>query len=131
MSESPQEQGKPVNADRASITNTIAADGAALSSELNALRKTLFPPVSQKVLRSFSSGEAAKLIGVAEGYLRQLSLAGRGPQPEIGPNGGRSYTLRQINELRQSLEDGPKSKRYIPCRSSGEHCQVLAVANFK
>src|SRR3954447_4376727 len=131
MSESTQEQGNPVSADRPSITSTIAADGAALSSELNALRKTLFPPVSQKMLRSFSSGEAAKLIGVADGYLRQLSLAGRGPQPETGANGRRSYTLRQINELRQLLEDGPKGNRYIPHRSRNEHCQVMAVTNFK
>src|SRR5689334_7538237 len=117
MAESPQEHEKSVGTRRPPITSIIAGDGAALSTELNALRQTLFPPVSQKVLRSFSSGEAAKLIGVADGYLRQLSLAGRGPQPEIGPNGRRSYTLSQINELRQSLEDGPKSKRYIPCRS--------------
>ena len=76
MVEPPQEHPNSVNANRLPITSTIAADGAALSSELNALRKTLFPPVSQKMLRSFSSGEAAKLIGVADGYLRQLSLAG-------------------------------------------------------
>src|SRR3954447_12806540 len=131
MAESTQEHSKPVSADRPSITSTIAADGAALSSELNALRKTLFPPVSQKLLRSFSSGEAAKLIGVADGYLRQLSLAGRGPSPETGPNNRRLYTLSQINELRQLLEESPKSKRYVPHRSGEEHCQVLAVVNFK
>jgi chromosome partitioning protein len=131
MVEPPQEHPNSVNANRLPITSTIAADGAALSSELNALRKTLFPPVSQKMLRSFSSGEAAKLIGVADGYLRQLSLAGRGPQPETGANGRRSYTLRQINELRQLLEDGPKGNRYIPHRSRNEHCQVMAVVNFK
>ena len=109
MAESTQEQKKTAAADRRSITSTIAADGSALSSELNALRQTLFPPASEKVLRSFSSGEAAKLIGVADGYLRQLSIAGKGPQPELGPNGRRSYTLSQINELRQLLEGSPKS----------------------
>jgi chromosome partitioning protein len=131
MAESTQDQKKTAAADRRSITSTIAADGSALSSELNALRQTLFPPASEKVLRSFSSGEAAKLIGVADGYLRQLSIAGKGPQPELGPNGRRSYTLSQINELRQLLEGSPKSKRYIPYRSVDEHCQVLAVVNFK
>src|SRR3954452_2054369 len=131
MVEPPQEHPNSVNANRLPITSTIAADGAALSSELNALRKTLFPPLSQKLLRSFSSGEAAKLIGVADGYLRQLSLAGRGPIPETGPNNRRLYTLSQINELRQLLEESPKSKRYVPHRSGEEHCQVLAVVNFK
>ena len=73
------------------MTSVIAADGSALSQELNELRKTLFPPESKKTLRSFSSGEAAKLIGIADGYLRQLSLSGKGPQPEIGNGGRRSY----------------------------------------
>ncbi|RYE39050.1 MAG: plasmid partitioning protein RepA, partial [Hyphomicrobiales bacterium] len=64
---------------------TIAADARALSAQLQAMRERLFPPVSQKTLRSFTSGEAARLIGVSDGYLRQLSLAGEGPQPVVGP----------------------------------------------
>jgi chromosome partitioning protein len=113
------------------MTSVIAADGSALSQELNELRKTLFPPESKKTLRSFSSGEAAKLIGIADGYLRQLSLSGKGPQPEIGNGGRRSYTLDQINELRALLEEGGKGKRYLPHRVDGEGCQVLSVVNFK
>jgi chromosome partitioning protein len=113
------------------MTSVIAADGSALSQELNELRKTLFPPESKKALRSFSSGEAAKLIGVADGYLRQLSLSGKGPQPEIGSGGRRSYTLDQLNELRALLEEGGKGKRYRPHRIDGEGCQVLSVVNFK
>ena len=113
------------------MTAVIAEDGSALSRELNALRKTLFPPKSQKALRSFSSGEAAKLIGIADGYLRQLSLGGKGPLPDIGAGGRRSYTLEQVNSLRKLLEEGGKGKRYLPHRAGGEHCQVLAVVNFK
>lgn len=94
------------------------------------MRQALFPPVSQKVLRSFSSTEAAKLLGVADAYLRQLSIAGKGPQPAI-VGGRRSYTLGQINELRAVLDEGSKGKRYSPRRSGSEPCQVLAVANFK
>ena len=131
MADRPYDQAVAADAVRLSITQVIGGDGSALSTELNALRRTLFPPASQKVLRSFSSGEAAKLVGVADGYLRQLSLAGRGPQAETGPGGRRSYTLAQINELRELLDDGPKGKRYVPHRGEGEHCQVLAVVNFK
>lgn len=131
MLDEPQEHAEAAAIPRPSITQVIAGDGSALSAELNALRRTLFPPASQKVLRSFSSGEAAKLIGVADGYLRQLSLAGKGPQPEIGVAGRRSYTLGQINELRRLFGDGPKPRRYVPQRSGTEHCQVLAVVNFK
>jgi aminoglycoside phosphotransferase (APT) family kinase protein len=54
----------------------IAADAALLSAELQRLRSRLFPPVSEKRLRRFTSGEAARLIGVSDSYLRQLSLDG-------------------------------------------------------
>lgn len=113
------------------MTDVIAGDGAALSAELLAMREALFPPVSKKSLRSFSSVEAAKLIGIADAYLRQLSLGGKGPQPSLGAGGRRSYTLEQINELRVTLEEGSKGKRYVPHRREAEHCQVMAVVNFK
>jgi chromosome partitioning protein len=113
------------------MTQLIAGDGAALSEELQALRQTLFSPASEKALRSFSSGEAAKLIGIADGYLRQLSLGGKGPQPDLTTSGRRQFTLAQINELRQMLHETGKGKTYLPHRSSKEHCQVLATVNFK
>ncbi|MBO1909296.1 plasmid partitioning protein RepA [Microvirga sp. 3-52] len=116
---------------RERVTQVIAQDGDALSKELNNLRNELYAPEAQKTLRSFTSGEAAKLIGVADGYLRQLSLAGKGPQPTVGQGNRRSYTLEQINELRRLLDEGAKNKKYLPHRSENEHCQVIAVANFK
>ena len=45
----------------------IAADAALLSAQLAAMRDRFFPPTAQKTLRAFSSGEAAKLIGVSDG----------------------------------------------------------------
>ena len=88
----------------------IASDGQSLSGQLRSLRDSLFPPTSQKELRRFSSGEAARLIGVTDGYLRQLSIAGEGPQPDIGVAGRRSYALPQINELRRVLEASKPGK---------------------
>jgi chromosome partitioning protein len=114
-----------------SMTDIIAGDGAALSAELVAMREALFPPTAKKSLRSFSSPEAAKLIGVTDAYLRQLSLGGTGPQPATSSGGRRSYTLDQINELRSVLEQGANRKRYVPRRIGKEHCQVMAVVNFK
>lgn len=118
----------------------IAADARALSEQLKAMRERLYPPMAQKTLRQFSSGEAAKLIGVSDGYLRQLSLAGEGPQPETGSGGRRFYTLNDINALRhhlaeQALAKGntAKARSYLPQRdlSRGEHMQVISVTNFK
>ncbi|OHV79458.1 plasmid partitioning protein RepA [Rhizobium sp. LCM 4573] len=124
-------QFSPTLAPKRSMTEVIAGDGAALSQELQAMRQALFPPVSQKTLRSFSSVESAKLIGIADAYLRQLSLNGKGPQPAISPGGRRSYTLDQINEIRAVLDENSKGKRYVPHRRGDEHCQVMAVLNFK
>jgi chromosome partitioning protein len=111
----------------------IAADAAALSAELQRLRSRLFPPASEKKLRRFTSGEAARLIGVSDSYLRQLSLEGSGPQPEISANGRRQYTLDEINALRLYLTSAPggRGRRYQPHRQPGEHVQVIAVTNFK
>ncbi|WP_312948779.1 plasmid partitioning protein RepA [Agrobacterium sp.] len=118
----------------------IAADARALSEQLKAMRERLYPPMAQKTLRQFSSGEAAKLIGVSDGYLRQLSLAGEGPQPETGTGGRRFYTLNDINALRHHLAEQAfakgniaKARSYLPQRdlSRGEHMQVISVTNFK
>ncbi|MFM2281890.1 MAG: replication protein [Pseudomonadota bacterium] len=119
---------------------TIAADARALSAQLKAMRERLFPPASQKSLRSFSSGEAARLIGVSDGYLRQLSLAGEGPQPQVGAGGRRYYSLKDIDALRhylagQALAKGneAKARSYVKWRdpARGEHLQVISVTNFK
>ena len=119
---------------------TIAADAQALSEQLKAMRERLFPPAASKTLRAFSSGEAAKLIGVSDGYLRQLSLAGEGPQPETGAGGRRFYSLADIHALRsylseQALSTGNlgKARSYLPRRDGarGEHLQVISVTNFK
>lgn len=104
-----------------------------LSMQLQLLRERLFPPASQKGLKTFTSGEAAQLIGVSDGYLRQLSIDGKGPSPEVSPTGRRSYTLGQINELRQHMAAvKPKDAvQYLPWRRRGEKLQTIAVANFK
>lgn len=111
----------------------IAADAELLSAQLAALRGRLFPPTAQKTLRPFTSGEAARLIGVSDGYLRQLSISGEGPSPEVGTSGRRLYSLSDVNELRHHLagQGGAKARQYLKWRQPGEHLQVLAITNFK
>lgn len=126
-------------ATQAAADERIAADAALLSEQLRVLRDRVFPPASQKTLRTFSSGEAARLIGVSDGYLRQLSIAGDGPQPETGPGGRRYYSLADINALRHHLAEQARAKghlakarSYVKWRDPArEHLQVIAVTNFK
>lgn len=104
-----------------------------LSAQLRSLGTTLFPPAASKGLRSFTSGEVAKIVKVSDGYLRQLSLDGYGPSPALGHSGRRSYTLAQINQLRGFLGQArPKEAlEFFPKRREGEKLQIVAVANFK
>lgn len=105
----------------------------ALSRRLRAVGERVFPPTAQKSLRSFTSGEVAEIVGISDGYLRQLSLDGLGPVPELGPSGRRSYTLEQVVDLRRYLATArPKDAvRFWPRRREGDKLQVITVANFK
>lgn len=111
------------------IDQIIASDARALSENMQLLREKLFPPEAKKQLRRFSSGEAAKLIGVTDSYLRHLSATGEGPSPATTNGGRRAYTLEQIHELRRFLARGRAS--YLPGRKVNEHLQIIAVTNFK
>lgn len=113
--------------------NRIARHAQALSGQMQALNASLFPPTSRKTLRSFTSGEAARFVGVSDGYLRQLSLDGLGPVPALSAGGRRSYTPEQIGELRAYLASArPKEAlSFLPARQATEKLQIVAVANFK
>lgn len=110
----------------------IGEHAAVLRAQLQAMSAALYPPSSAKTLRRFSSGEAAKIIGVSDSRLRQLSIEGAGPQPEVTSNGRRSYTLGDIHGLRAHLDEISRTgRRYQPSRGAGEHLQVISVVNFK
>lgn len=117
-----------------SVEDTIGSQAELLSAQLQAMNDALFPPTSRKVLRKFTSGEAARLISISDSTLRKMTLAGEGPQPDLASNGRRLYTLAQINELRQLLAKSLRGRDRIdvvPHRRPGEHLQVIAVTNFK
>jgi chromosome partitioning protein len=103
-----------------------------LSEKLQAHRLELFPPAAEKTLRHFQVSEAAKLLGVKSGYLRNLSLDAKGPSPSVTQSGRRFYTAQQVWDLRRYLDEtGRQSRRYVPRRIAGDHMQVIAVVNFK
>ncbi|MFF0923667.1 plasmid partitioning protein RepA [Rhizobium leguminosarum] len=90
---------------------------------------TRAPFPDPRSLRSFSLGEVAEILGVSGSYLRQLSIDGLGPTPELGTAGRRSYTLRQINELRAYLASSrPKEAlKFCPRRREGDKLQIISV----
>jgi chromosome partitioning protein len=120
---------RPQAVDIAALITSQAQD---LSDRLDMHRRELFPPKAEKPLRAFQLHEVAKFLGVKGGYLRNLSLEGKGPLPAATSSGRRSYTAEQIQELRAFLDEtGRATRRYLPHRRGNEHLQVLAVLNFK
>jgi chromosome partitioning protein len=120
------------NAGIGDIADLITNQAEALSQKLQAHRLKLFPPSAQKPLRAFRPAEAANFLGVTSGYLKNLSLEGKGPPPLLSASGRRSYTAAQIGELRSFLQEhGRPDRRYLPHRRGSEHQQLIAVVNFK
>jgi len=106
----------------------IQSHGDSLSRELRAHHRKIFPPESEKTIRNFSASETAKLLGIAEGYLRQLGA--ERSQPTKGNR--RSYSVNDIADIRKQLDQGARGdRRYVPHRGEGEHLQVITVMNFK
>ncbi len=103
-----------------------------LAAQLHAQRESLFPPDASKVMRKFTSGEAAALLGVNDSYLRKLHLDGKGPSPEVTPGNRRHYSADDIQSLRELLEKtARKPGDYLPGRRAGDHLQIIGVMNFK
>ena len=118
---------------RDSAAARLARQASVLSAHLRAVGERYFPPTASKTLRPFTSGEVAEIVGVSDGYLRQLSIDGEGPAPETGAAGRRSYTLGQVTELRAFLaERRPKEAlQFWPRRRAEDKLQIITVANFK
>ena len=116
-----------------STARSVAADAARLSARISHLRRTLFAPDGGKTFRPLPSGEVARLLGVSDSYLRHLARTGEGPDPDK-VNGRRLYTLDQVAALRDAIHAKGGSRLSTagwPMRTGNEHCQTIAVANFK
>ncbi len=110
----------------------IRAHSETLAAQLQAQRENLFPPNATKSMRTFTSGEAATLLGVNDSYLRRLHLEGKGPAPDQTSGNRRIYTAQNIADLRVFLEKtARKVGDYLPGRREGDHQQIIAVMNFK
>ncbi|OOO27829.1 plasmid partitioning protein RepA [Agrobacterium salinitolerans] len=112
----------------------IEAYTSKLSAELRDMREAAYPPEARKSFsRTFSTVDLARLLDVPESTLRQLTLEGKGPQPDRADNNRRSYTVEQVRELRSFLAAlrPDEANELLPFRREGEKLQVIATVNFK
>jgi chromosome partitioning protein len=111
----------------------ILQQGELISDRLNMLRMEQYPPNAQKNLRQFSLAEVAYFLGVTQSNIKKLHLEGKGPEPTTSSSGRRSYTAKQMLELRDYLDKNGRSGKtpYMPIRQDGEEMHVISVVNFK
>lgn len=121
----------PLSDEIAEVDVLVTQQAQELSAMLNEHRLSMFPPNAQKTLRPFQLSEVSQYLGVTSGYLKNLSLEGKGPQPIVTPSGRRSYTAQQMLEMRQFLDRNGRTTKYVPHRRGAEHLQIVAVVNFK
>lgn len=114
-------------------SDRVARHAQVLSSQMRAMREAMFPPKAQKSLRTFTLMEAARITGISDSHLRYMVNHGIGPVPHFSPNGRRTYTLAQMNEIRDHFAVSPTHEvtRFSHRRVLGEALQIVAVANFK
>ncbi|MHA3980809.1 plasmid partitioning protein RepA [Halovulum sp. GXIMD14794] len=92
----------------------------------------VFSPDAKKVLRPFTAGEAAELLGISTSFLRKLHFDGKIPEVHTSPGGRRHYSATEVMEIRRILETTAKTKySYLKGRRPGEKLQVLSFLNFK
>ncbi len=114
------------------LNDRIRRHSEHLSAQLHSQREEIFPPDAKKVMRNFTSGEAAALLGLTDSYLRRLHLRGKTPAPEQTRGNRRLYSAEDMQTLRQYLEANTKRPgEYLPGRREGDHLQIIGVMNFK
>lgn len=114
------------------LNAVIRGHSEQLAAQLQSQRASLFAAGTGKVMRRFTSGEAAALLGVDDSYLRKLHLEGKGPAPELTPGNRRLYSVGNLRDLRILLaKTARRPGDYLPGRRAGDHLQIIGVMNFK
>src|SRR4051794_1933715 len=96
---------------------TAGDDAKILGSKLREIAAVVFSPAEAKTLRRFTSGEVARILGVTDSRIRQLSPELLVSEAEVASGGRRMYTLADIHALRAHLDAIDRvGKRYLPHR---------------
>lgn len=115
--------------DQLSASERIGRYSGLLSGQLQLLREQPYPPEAQKTLRTFSSVEVARILGLSESTIRQLDLDKEGPTPARLADGRRAYTLEQINDVRRVLAKRRKPEDAWQVQPSRRNTDVKTAPN--
>ena len=122
---------KIIAPNRSDLKGLIQRHSSALAAHLQAHHASIYPLHAEKSIRNFTPAETSKLVGIGEGYLRQVA-AEMATLSASQHGGRRSYAVEDIAAIRRHLDQGSRGgRRYLPHRRDGEELQVIAVMNFK
>tara|TARA_R110002020_G_scaffold233050_26_gene444822 strand:+ start:5247 stop:6428 length:1182 start_codon:yes stop_codon:yes gene_type:complete len=114
------------------INTRIRENAQQLSGALEQHMLKSFAPDARKVLRLFSAGEAADLLGISPSFLRKLHFEDRVPDVQTSAGGRRSYSASDLAAIRRILDESAKTPgTYLKGRRHGDKVQVLSFLNFK
>lgn len=114
------------------IDEIIQTNADRLAIALENHMRTSFMPDASKELRSFTSAEAAELLGIDPARLRKLHFDGKIPEVRTDSRGRRLYTATDLIALRAALEQQSRKRgQFQPGRRPGDRLQIIAVANYK
>lgn len=114
------------------INERVRQNAENLAAALESHMLKVFAPDATKVLRRFSAGEAAGLLGISTSFLRKLHFEERIAEVHMTPGGRRHYTAEDVQTIRAHLDATAKVQgTYLRGRRPADKVQVLSFLNFK
>lgn len=110
----------------------LQSDASTLRASIQQHMERNFAPDARKVLRPFSSSEAAEFLGLAPGHLRKLHAEDKVPEVPIDERGRKLYSAEDIGRIRLALARTARDPSlYMRGRVGQEQLQVISCVSFK
>lgn len=110
----------------------LQTDAAMLHGSIRQHLERNFAPDARKILRSFSSAEAAGYLGLAPGHLRKLHAEGKVPDVQQDERGRRFYSAQDMANIRLSLARATRDPSlYLRGRVGQDPLQIISCVSFK
>lgn len=113
------------------LNSVIRQHSELLAAQLHSQRTSMFPPDAAKVMRKFTSGEAASLLGVNDSTCASCIWKARARRPKPPRQPPPVFGRRCARPAGFAGKNRKKTRDYLPGRRAGDHLQVIGVMNFK
>ncbi len=114
------------------VFGELQTDAATLHESIRQHLERNFAPDARKLLRTFSSGEAAEFLGLAPGHLRKLHAEGKIPDVPLDERGRKIYSAEDLGQIRLALARATRDPSlYLRGRVGQDPLQIISCVSFK